>query len=116
MPLVKMLIRDDVKIEDPVKFGAFVREVIASSLSCDDPDGHLDPEEDIELVCFWLDRSKGDHSPCGISISVEAKDLPVRVGSQKDRAVHIRDKVKIRIPTTNVGVWLDLKPAVWTEA
>lgn len=121
MPLVRMLLSESFEglvressVANPLATVALdARQFIAHALTCED--GVLDPHEDIEIVVNTADHKAGDHTPCDISLAIEAVNYPDRVANQDERAQEILDGMKRYYPALKIGVWLDLKPATWVS-
>ncbi len=93
--------------------GYDARRVIAGVLTCQE--GSLNPNHDIELTVHEADSQAGDHTPCDISLAIEAVAYSDRVVNKEERAQQILDEIHKIYPEVKIGVWLDLKPAAWVS-
>src|SRR4051794_22664988 len=115
MPLVHLRYAPDAVSSDAL--GAItvaLKDLVAETLSTDDPGGGLTPNA---IEVFGEQADVVDDTPFDLIVDIEAVDYPGRIATKGERADAIRAGVEqlLAPSAVRVGVWLKFVTAAWSE-
>jgi len=120
MPLVRILV-DIGKVhpesQTVADLSKLVRNLIASALDCDNPDGKLKPTDiEVEVGQFAPGLlPEQEHKAYTIGFIIEANDYPERRQNLKERAQEIARGLEFLKPKHRAFVWVRLLPAEFVD-